>query len=64
MQITLPTKQQMLKALELAVIGFVSTFFAVWAKQPDPFSKAAFIAAFGGAVGALYGIARGFLLAE
>lgn len=63
-QISAPTKKQLIHALELATVTFVGTFVMVWTKQPDPFSKAAVIAALSGGVAALYGIAKGILLAE
>lgn len=59
----LPTKQQVLKVVEYGAIGFISTFVAIWAKQPDPFSKKAIIVALGAATGAVLAVVKQFVQA-
>ena len=59
--VSLPTQRQVVKGLELVVLAFVGTFVATWVQQPDPFSKAAVIAAYAAAMVAIYTLLKSFL---
>lgn len=60
-KVSLPTQKQVIDIAEYAIVGFVSTFVGVWIKQPNPFSRAAAIVAFGTAGAAILALAKGFL---
>ena len=57
-----PTKAQIVKAVEFAVVGFGVTFITALSQQPDPLSKHSLLLAWGAGVGFLYGLAKGFVL--
>ncbi len=58
-QLSLPTRRQLVKAVEYAVVVFVGATVATWVKTPNPFSRDALIGAIGAGLGALYGLAKG-----
>lgn len=57
-QISKPTKAQVIKTVELVIVAFVATFSSVWTAQPDPFTKAAVVAALAAAGAAVYGVIK------
>ena len=59
-KISKPTKAQVIHAGEVVAVLFVGTAVSVWRVQPDPFSKAAAVAAFAAGLGAVYGLVKGF----
>ncbi len=44
-KVSKPTAEQIKHDVFLTVVAFVGAFYAVWQVQPDPFSKAAVVAA-------------------
>jgi hypothetical protein len=60
-QFSKPTKEQLIHTAELIVITFVVSFVPVWTIQPDPFSKAALIAAGAAGLAAIYRLVKSFV---
>lgn len=59
--VSLPTQQQVVKGVELVVLAYAVTFVTTLSQQPDPFSKAAVLAASAAGIAAIYALAKGFL---
>ena len=60
-KLSMPTKQQLINTAELVVVTFVLAFVPVWTMQPDPFSKAALVAAGAAGLAALYRLVKSFV---
>jgi hypothetical protein len=60
-KLSMPTKQQLINTAELVVVTFVLAFVPVWTIQPDPFSKAALIAAGAAGLAAIYRLVKSFV---
>lgn len=60
-QISKPTKQQVIRTVEVAVVTFVLSFVTVWGAQPDPFTKAAVMAGLTAGGTALYQLIKSLL---
>lgn len=60
-QLSMPTKSQVIKGIEIVVLAFIVTFVTTWSQQPDPFSKAAILAACAAAITAIYVLLKDFL---
>lgn len=57
LKLSLPTKKQFLKTVELAVVAFGATFFSTLALYPNV-DKAALVGAAGAGLGAAYRVVK------
>lgn len=59
-QLSLPTKKQVITGAEIIIVAFVGATVGTWVAQPNPFSKHAAIVALTTGVAAVWAIVRGF----
>lgn len=59
--VSLPTKDQVVKGVEIVAVTYVAAFAWTWAHSPNPFSKAALVGAGAAGLAAIYALVKGFL---
>ena len=59
--VSLPTKAQVVRGVEVTVLVYVVMFFTTLALQPDPLNKSSILAAAAAALTAVYALVKGFL---
>jgi hypothetical protein len=59
--VSVPTKSQVIKSVELVAVAFVSTSVYSWINSPNPFSKAAVVGAGAAGIAAVYSLIKIFV---